>query len=136
MKPLIYIILLILPNILFAEEKYSIKALEKSSYRLTESGFVTYDLPSDSWEIDVEDSNYFLVLRSEKVALEIMKSDENIIVLKQPSKLSGYRIFTFFKKSHKFSITETGYVYFPDEALKLGYMSEDISVSFGSYQVD
>jgi hypothetical protein len=136
MRPLIFIILLILPNILFANEKYTIKAIEKSSYRLTENGFVTYDLPPDSWVIDVENSNYFLVLRGGKVALEIMKSDENVILLKQPSNLSGYRIFTFFKKSHKFSITETGYVYFPEEALKLGYMSEDISVSFGSYKVD
>lgn len=98
MRSLIIIILLILPNILFANEKYTIKALEKSSYRLTESGFVTYDLPPDSWTINVENSNYFLVLRDGKVALDIMKSDENVIVLRQPSKLSGYRIFTFFKK--------------------------------------
>lgn len=136
MKPLVFIILLILPNILLANEKYTIKAIEESSYRLTESGFVTYNLPPDSWVIDVEDTEYFLVLRGGKVALEIIKSDENVIVLKQPSKLSGYRIFTFFKKSHKFSINETAYVNFPQEAVKLGYMSEDISVSFGSYQAD
>ena len=136
MKLLVFIILLTLPSVLLANEKYTIKAIEESSHRLTANGFVAHDSPTDSWEIDIEDTEYFLILTSGRVALELIKLDENIIVLKQPSKLSGYRIFSFFKKTHKFSINETAYVNFPQEALKLGYMSEDISVSFGSYQVD
>jgi len=135
MKRLVPLVLLVLSPTLFAEGKYSITAIETISYRLTLNGFVKYDLPNDSWELDVEDGAYNLLVPNGRVLMENMIDDENVLVLKQPSKLSGYRIFTFFKKTHKFSISETDYTDFSAEELAMGYMKEDISVSLGNYNI-
>lgn len=136
MKHITLIALLLLSNPIFAENKHLIIAVETMSYRLTLNGFEKYDLPNESWKFDVKGGVYNLLFHGNRISMEKMKDDENVLVLKQPSKLSGYRIFTFFKKTHKFSISETGYTDFPDDALAMGYMKEDISVSFGDYKTD
>jgi hypothetical protein len=135
MRRFALLVLLLLSAPLFAGDKYSITAVETMSYRLALNGFVKYDLPSNSWEFEVEGSVYQLLVRDDKILMEHVMEDENVLVLKQPSKLSGYRIFTFFKKTHKFSISETGYVDYPVDALAMGYMNEDVSVSFGDYKL-
>lgn len=63
----------------------------------------------------------------------MLQEDENIIVLEQSVKFSGYRIFTLFIKTNKFHMNEVGFEEFPDDAKEMGYMSESISVSFGDY---
>ena len=136
MKRYVLLMLLMLSNPLLAGNKYSITAVETMSYRLTLNGFVKYDLPSDSWEFDVEDGVYHLLVHDNRILMENMMEDDNVLVLKQPSNLSGYRIFTFFKKTNKFSLSETGYTDYSSDELVMGYMKEDISIGIGDYKVD
>ena len=121
---------------IFANDSLTFKAEIESKYILTSKGFMSSEIVSPSWSIIKEHSRYFLLIDDTKFELELIKSDKYVIILRQNVTFSGFRIYTFFRKSNVFSISKSGYSYFPEISVKERGIAENIMISHGSYTIE
>lgn len=130
---IIIILLFTLKFSVCLSDDFTIYAKAKSKYWLKSSGFVKVKLSSgilkglENWVVAYKNGQYYRLTQNHRINLIKMKSDQNIIVLRQEVLFSGHRIISLFRKTKKFIVTEV--------SSSMLSNSENLEVIYGTWNI-